>query len=369
MRVMQVISSRDWGGADHQACTLADGLAETMDSLVLAPLGHHIFTRLSAKVRGVPLTLGNGLQPSLVLPFVRLVRREKIDVIDFHSSHAHNLALLVRRLLPRVRFVVHRHNVYRPSRGLLGSYKFVHSGIDHYICVSQVGERMLLERGVARQKISVIRATAVASNPPSDRLRQKQKICHQYHLDPTKPLIGVVANLIEPRKGYGTLLRALSIVKREGIPFQAICCGEGGDRLKIEKIWIDLGLQQEVHFAGFVRDITSVLGALDVFCLPSVDECFSVALQEAMHARCCILTTNSGGTPEMIKHQYNGLLSPAGNAQQLATNLKLVLRDHDLRHNLATNGKAYVEQNLSVEKMVAGTAQIYQRLPSSQRLQ
>ncbi len=359
MRVMQVISSRDWGGADHQACTLAEGLSATMDSLVLAPLGHHIFARLSTKVQGVPMTLGNGLRPSLILPFIRLVQREKIDVIDFHSSHGHNLALLVRRLLPRVKFVVHRHNVYRPSSGLLGSYKFLHSGIDHYISVSQVGKRMLLERGVNAQRVSVVRATAIASDPPGDRQQQKEKICRQYNLDPTKPLIGTVANLIEPRKGYGTLLHALNMVKREGIPFQAICCGEGGDRAKIEKVWVDLGLQQEVHFAGFVRDITSVLGALDVFCLPSIDECFSVALQEAMHARCCILTTNSGGTPEMIEHQYNGMLSAAGNANELAANLRLVLCDHALREHLAANGKRYVEQNLSVEKMVADTAQVY----------
>ena len=363
MRVMQVIvSHRGWGGADHQACTLANGLAEKMHSLMLAPQGHHIFTRLSAKVQGVPLTLGNGFRPQLILPFVRLVRREQIDIIDFHSSHGHNFALLVRRLLPRVRFVVHRHNVYRPSRGWLGRYKFLHSGIDHYICVSQLSERMLLERGVTTKKISVVRATALAGDPPRDRPQQKKKICHRYHLDPAKPLIGVVANLIEPRKGYGKLLRALNIIKREGVAFQVICCGEGDDRAVIEKIRADLNLQQEVHFVGFVRDITAVLGALDVFCLPSVDECFSVALQEAMHARCPILTTDSGGTPEMIRHRYNGLLSAAASAEELAANLKLILHDQALRARLAANGKTYVEQNLSAEKMVAETAQIYRRL-------
>ena len=311
------------------------------------------------------MAIGTGFRPSLILPFVRLIQREKINVIDLHSSHAHNFALLVRRLLPRVKFVVHRHNVYPPSRGLLGGYKFLHSGIDHYICVSQVTKKRLLERGISTQKASVVNATAIACDPPADRRRQKQTICHQYDLDPTKPLIGVVANLIEPRKGYGTLLRALNIVKREGIPFQVLCCGEGEDRPAIEKIRAELGLQRDVHLLGFVRDITSVLGALDVFCLPSVDECFSVALQEAMHSCCCILTTNSGGTPEMIEHGYNGLLSEAGDAARLATNFKLVLRDAALRQRLADNGKTFVKQNLSAEKMVAATAQVYAQVLST----
>lgn len=362
MRVMQVISSRDWGGGERLASTLAGGLAAKMDSLVLAPHGHRIFTQLSREVQGVPMALGNGLRPSLIMPFVRLVQRGKIDVIDCHSSHAHNFAVLVKRLLPRVKFIVHRHTIVRPSASLFTRFKYLHRGIDHYICVSQVGEKMLLERGVARQKVSVIRATTTASNPPADRTQQKLKICHQYNLDPAKPLIGVVANLIEPTKGYGTLLRALSIIKRKGIPFQAICCGEGSDRLKIEKIWAELGLQQEVHFVGFVHDITSVLGALDVFCLPSVNDCFSIALQEAMHACCPILTTNSGGTPEMIEHDYNGLLSAAGDAEGLATNLALVLHDNTLRQRLATNGKAYVDQNLSVGKMIDATTRIYTKV-------
>ena len=267
--------------------------------------------------------------------------------------------------MPQVKFVVHRHNIYRPSGGLLGRYKFLHSGIDHYICVSQITKKRLLERGVARKKASVVNATATASNPPVDRRQQKQKICHQYNLDATKPLIGVVANLIEPRKGYGTLLHALNTIKQEGVDFQVIGCGEGEDRPVIEKIQAELGLQQDVHLLGFVRNITAVLGALDIFCLPSVDECFSVALQEAMHANCCIITTACGGTPEMIEHEYNGLLSEAGNATALAANLKLALHDTELRQRLATNGTNYVKQNLSVEKMVANTAKIYHELLTS----
>ncbi len=364
MRVMQVVTQREgWGGADHQACTLAEGLAETMDSWVLAPSGHRIFSRLSAKVRAVPMTLGSGFRPHLALPFVRLVQREKIAVIDFHSSHGHNFALLVRRLLPRVKFVVHRHNIYSPSRGVFTRYKYLHGGIDRFICVSQAVRNVLLRYGVTPSQAVAVLATVP---PPRYRggakQRQRQTIYARYRLNPDLPLIGTVANLLEHRKGYDTLLQALKLLKEDGVPLQAIFCGQGPDRAKLEKQCQALHLHEDVRFAGFVAEVYDLLTAVDIFCFPSRDEALGLAVQEAAHAGCCIVATRSGGVPEMVEHGTSSMLSDEGDAVALASNLQLVLNDVPLRQRLAANAKTHVAQNLSVEKMVTDTAQVYAQL-------
>lgn len=366
MRVMQVVTAQGWDGAEHLACTLANGLADKMHSLMLAPQGAQILARLSAKVQGMPLMLGNGFRPSLILPFVRLVRREKIDLIDCHSSHAHNFALLVRRLLPRVKFVVHRHNIYRPANGWLGRYKYLHGGIDRFICVSQAVRRVLLDCGVAPQHARlVLGAVPRPSYDDGAKQRQRQKIFATYRLNADLPVIGTLATLLERRKGYDTLLQALRLLKADGVPVQAIFCGQGPDRQKLEDRCRDFNLHENVRFAGFVADIYSLLTAVDVFCLPSRNEALGLAVQEAAHAGCCVIATDGGGIPEMITHEHSGLLSEAGNARALASNLSRVLTSKSVRQRLASNAQRDIAQKFTVHTMIDATAQVYEELLSA----
>ena len=364
MRVMQVISSRDWGGGERLASTLAGGLAAKMDSLVLAPHGHRIFTQLIPKVQGVPMTLGNGFRPSLIVPFVRLVQRERIDVIDFHSSHAHNFALLVKRLLPRVKFVVHRHSIGKSSpSSLFTRFKYLYGGIDCFICVSQAVRNFLLRYGIAPQRAVAVLGTV--PRPTYDdytKHQQRQKIFERYHFNPNLPLIGTVGSLLEHTKGYDTLLLALKLLKDDGVPVQAIFCGQGPDREKLEDKCRAYNLYENVRFAGFVEDIYGLLTAVDVFCFPSRDEALGLAVQEAAHTGCCVVATSVGGIPEMITHGHSGLLSEVDNARELALNLRSVLTDEDMRNRLATNAQQDINQKFSVHAMIDATARIYAKV-------
>ena len=84
-----------------------------------------------------------------------------------------------------------------------------------------------------------------------------------------------------------------------------------------------------------------------------------MAVQEAAHAGCCIVATAVGGIPEMITHEHSGLLSKAGNAEELAFNMKRVLTDKNMRQQLATNSQRDISQKFSVPAMVEATAQVY----------
>ena len=367
MRIMQVVTSpKGWGGAENLVCLLANALAKKSTSFLLAPRGHPLFTRVSTKVQGVPLTIGNGFNPMAVMAFVRLLRREKIDVVDMHSSHAHNLALFVRYLLPRVKIVVHRHNLFSPTPNLFSRYKYLYAGVDRFICVSQAVRDILLRYGVAPQRAVTIFGAVPASNYRKRATsQQRQELCHQYRLKQELPLIGTVANLLTHTKGYDTLLQALAILKRAGVPFQAIICGEGADQEKLENTCRYLDLQQDVRFVGFVDDVVPLLTAMDVFCFPTRREALGLAVQEAAHAGCCIVATRAGGVVEMIEHQHSGLLSAVGDASALAANLKHVLLDEKMRQRLAKNGRRDIGKKFSVNRMVADTAKIYHELLTS----
>ena len=364
MRVMHVVTQKvGWGGGEHQVCTLANGLAETTGSYVLAAPDHQIFARLNDKVQSVPMVLGNGFRPDLILPFVRLVKREKINIIDLHSSHAHNFALLVRRLLPQVKFIVHRHSLGKLSANLLARYKYLHSGIDCFICVSQAVREVLLGYGIVPQRaVTIGGAVPRPTYDTHKQQQQRQKIFAKYRLNPNLPLIGTVASLLEHTKGYDTLLQALKLLKEDGIAVQAIFCGQGADRAKLEDKCRAFNLHEEVCFAGFVQDVYGLLTAIDVFCFPSRREALGLAVQEAAHAGCCIVATAVGGIPEMITHEHSGLLCAVDNAEQLAFNMKRVLTDKHLRHRLATNSQRDITQKFPVQAMLDTTTQVYTKV-------
>ena len=76
----------------------------------------------------------------------------------------------------------------------------------------------------------------------------------------------------------------------------------------------------------------ALLSESSVFCLPSTDEGVPMALLESMAYGLACVVTPVGGIPEVIVDGQNGVLTPVGNADELAENLKSVLLDTSRRH-------------------------------------
>ncbi len=175
------------------------------------------------------------------------------------------------------------------------------------------------------------------------------------------PLVGNVAALV-PHKGQRYLIEAAHLVVQKIPDARFVIFGEGELREHLEHLVREHHLEKHVLLPGFRTDILGCIKGLDLFVMSSVTEGLGTSLLDAMACRKAIVATRAGGIPEVVDDRKTGLLVEPRNARQLADAIMRLLQDAGLRSGMAAAGYERVRTRFTVERMVAETARLYQRL-------
>lgn len=117
---------------------------------------------------------------------------------------------------------------------------------------------------------------------------------------------------------------------QERIPAKLVMVGEGPEREKAEIQCEALGITDKVLFLGNSNEIDRILCFSDLFLLPSESESFGLAALEAMVNEVPVISSNTGGIPEVNIHGQTGFLSPVGAADEMAENALAILQDPEV---------------------------------------
>ncbi|GAB4378438.1 MAG: N-acetyl-alpha-D-glucosaminyl L-malate synthase BshA [Salibacteraceae bacterium] len=116
---------------------------------------------------------------------------------------------------------------------------------------------------------------------------------------------------------------------REKIAAKLILIGDGPERYNVEQMCRSMGVCGDIHFLGKTKNVERFLGCGDLFLLPSETESFGLAALEAMAAGLPVISTNTGGLPEVNKHAVSGYLSKVGDIDDMAANALKILADDE----------------------------------------
>lgn len=119
---------------------------------------------------------------------------------------------------------------------------------------------------------------------------------------------------------------------QERIPSKLILGGDGPERPFVERLARDLGICNKIIFTGKVRQTGPILEIADLFLLPSETESFGLAALEAMAEGVPVVSSNTGGIPEVNVHGYSGYLSDVGNTEEMSENAVRILSDDNVLH-------------------------------------
>lgn len=108
-----------------------------------------------------------------------------------------------------------------------------------------------------------------------------------------------------------------------------IMVGQGPEREGAEDLVAKLGIEDKVLFLGESHEIDKVLSYSDLFLLPSEKESFGLAALEAMVNGVPVISTNTGGLPEVNKQGFSGYLSNVGDVDEMAANGISILKDEE----------------------------------------
>jgi N-acetyl-alpha-D-glucosaminyl L-malate synthase BshA len=128
------------------------------------------------------------------------------------------------------------------------------------------------------------------------------------------------------------------------IPAKLMMVGDGPEKEKAEYLCQELGIQDKVIFFGNSNEIDKILSYTDLFLLPSETESFGLAALEAMAWSVPVISSNSGGLPEVNFDGISGYLSDVGNTDEMAQNALKILKDDATLHKFKENALSVAKQ-------------------------
>ncbi|MCZ8145598.1 N-acetyl-alpha-D-glucosaminyl L-malate synthase BshA [Flavobacterium sp.] len=115
---------------------------------------------------------------------------------------------------------------------------------------------------------------------------------------------------------------------QQTIPSKLMLVGDGPERLPAERLCEELGIVDKVIFFGNSNEIDSILAYSDLFLLPSETESFGLAALEAMAWSVPVISSNTGGLPEVNAHGVSGYLAPVGAIDTMAQDAISILNNN-----------------------------------------
>lgn len=131
---------------------------------------------------------------------------------------------------------------------------------------------------------------------------------------------------------------------QEKIPAKLMMVGDGPEKEKAERMCQELGIQDKVIFFGNSNEIDQILSYSDLFLLPSQTESFGLAALEAMAWSVPVISSNSGGLPEVNFDGQSGYLSDVGNVDEMAENALKILCNNETLQTFKDNALSVAKQ-------------------------
>ena len=178
----------------------------------------------------------------------------------------------------------------------------------------------------------------------------------------------VAAGRLVPKKGFDRLIGGVALLRDASVPVELVLAGpEGSHGPELRRLVTDLGLTPVVRFAGALSQaaLLAEYRAADVFCLPCrvLDDGdrdgIPNVLLEAMAAGLPVVSTRISGIPELIEHEFNGLLVEADDAQALAAALLRLHRDRALARRFAEEGRRTVRSRFDGDAHAARLVSLF----------
>lgn len=364
-RILQVIDGMNIGGAEVLLVDLVRRLREAGHVVRVAySTPGPMAARLTEM--GVPLTRLPRLarvDPLLLLRLVKLMRREKPDLVHTHlfKSDVHGRLAARWAGVPVLVSTVHNNDRWA-KRALLGwLYGRTARLADRIIVVSEeVREYQLKYTFLPPEKIVTIdNGVDMRRFEGQDAAGRAVRV--EFGIDPDAPLVGIIGRLSE-QKDHATFLQAAGRIRAELPKARFLVVGDGPLRGNLIEQARSLKLDEAVIFAGLRSDIPAVMAALDVLVFSSRWEGLPVTLLEGMAAGKPVVSTAVGGVPGVVGDGESALLVPAGMASVLADAVIRVLRDPALARNLSTAARERVRKKYSLDSMLDRTLALYEEL-------
>ncbi len=367
MKVIHLISGGDVGGAKTHVHMLLQNLSRTIDVTMVCFLEGPFAQE--ARELGIPTIVlpGNHIFKAF-RQLKALILEGGYDIIHCHGARGNMMgALLGPATGVPVVSTVHSD----PKLDYLGrplarlTYGVINAlalrRLDYRIGVSDAMTDLLIARGFDPDRLFTIYngLDFTPRTPRLDRAEYLQSLGLSWGEDCV--IIGITARL-NPVKDIPTLLRGFARAHESCPALRLLIAGDGEEMDRLKALAVELGVAEQVCFAGWITDTDSFYNAIDINSLTSLSETFSYSLTEGARFRLPTVASRVGGVPYLIDHGVHGLLFEAGDYETLARHFISLYHDPELRCHLGERLYQRARADFSLESTLERQLSIYRSI-------
>lgn len=374
--LLYLITKLELGGAQKQLLSLIRYLDRDRYNIFLITSKRGLLVEEALSIDGLRVnrlsSLARPINPLKdILAFVviyNFIKRNKIDIVHTHSSKAGILGRWAAKLAG-VNMIVHTvhgwsFNDYQNlllRQFYIALERFTAKITDKLIVVSNIDMDRGIRKYIGEQTKYILIRYGINHGEFINNLEDNVKIRREIGLNDNEFLVGMIS-CFKPQKAPLDYIKLAASVRKFYPQTKFILVGDGILRRKIEKLIDKFNLRGNIILTGWRRDIPRILSAIDVFVLTSLWEGLPIAVLEAMVSSKPVVTTNTGGVSEIVKHGENGFLVPCRDIEAMKEKIFDLLKDAEFRYRIGRRAKQDLNSDFRIEGTVRQIQSLYEYL-------
>jgi glycosyltransferase involved in cell wall biosynthesis len=286
----------------------------------------------------------------------RILRRERVDVVQTHLFHPSTVGLLAAAVARTPLRIVTRHHsdfttmFHRPFHRQIDRWHAL--AADHVMAASEAVKQAM----VRHERVPEAKIVAAPYGYDFTILRprltpeSRRELCRQLG-GGDRLLIATVARL-SIEKGHEYLLKAIPTIVQRHPTALFLIVGTGPLRDRLEQIAHRLGVNRHIRFLGWRDDARDIVEAADLVVHPTLHEAFCSAIIEAMALERPLVATNIAAAPEQIDHDETGLLVPPRDPEAIVQSVLRLIEDPDHAARLGREARRRVTERFNFPRMM-----------------
>jgi len=350
MRLIQVTASKGWRGHEQKIIYLYEAFRDfgyVEDQCIVCVKGSEIYkvaTEKNMKVIGLPFSSEYDFKFAKSLK--RIADENKADLVFIHNSQSHTISVLSAVFYGlKIPLVLCRTLIKKIDTNMLRKWKYNYKGIKKILCITQPVVDMLKPAIYDHSRLKIV---GILTDVNKFTKQKDGSLHRELNIAPEYKIIGNIAAFTGFKDHY-TWVNTVEILVKKGVKAKYVLVGEGTMKEEIMQFAKSKGLENEIYFMGFRRDIPQILPEFDLFLFTSNNEPAGGVILEAYACHVPVVAANAGGIPELVFNNETGFLAEVGNASDFAEKVELLLEDKNLQAKFIANGFDFLIKNHTKE--------------------
>ncbi len=286
-------------------------------------------------------------ETALTSKLVDVARYEKLDLVHVHYAIPHaSVAYMARKIMEsqgqKLPFITTLHGTDITLVGKNESYSpVVTFAIDQSDAVTSVSKSLKED---TYKNFKICKQIDVIPNfIDLSRFTKQRKEHFKVAIAPNNEKLIIHASNFRPVKRVSDVIKIFNIINAK-IPSKLLLIGDGPDRNRCEKESRETPAGEHIRFLGKMDMVEEILSVGDLFILPSETESFGLAALEAMACQVPVISTNTGGLPELNVNGVTGYMSEVGDIEDMARNAIHILSDENILQKFKQQSLAHARK-------------------------